>query len=529
MTMPCLYRPSLALALALAAVLWPAVASAQVERFAVLAGNDRGQPDELELAFAESDADKMSEVLVDLGGFRPENVVLLRGSDAGTFRRTLISINQRIRARVHAGSQITLLVYYSGHADERALHLGSSELPLAELEDLVGGSAADFRLLIVDACRSGALTRAKGGRSAPAFAIELDDRLSGEGAVYLTSTAANEDAQESSELRGSFFTHYLVSGMLGAADANGDGQVVLSEAYRYAYEHTVRASSRTMAGMQHPSFRYSLAGQGDIVLTRPAAGPSQRTRVRFPAGRTYLLFRGGESGAVVAEVGHADRRRTLSVKPGRYFVRARAPRHLLEGMIDVPAGAAEVVVENSGLERIEYARLVRKGGTDLHMAHAVEAGARLRTAIHEGASPCAGAFAGYRVDYAYLALAARLGACRSTFDNRYIAADSDELDLGLRLVHVRDWAPIGLEIGVDAGASLLTQRFDTTGTAPSRTSAAAYVGAGAGVSLPVWRGLALALEVSAQTYFFSLAERDRSESLASRFSLRGGLALQQWF
>ncbi len=504
-------------------------ASAQVERFAVLAGNNRGDVDEVDLDFAESDADKVSEVLIDLGGFRPENVVLLRGHRADSFRRALIAMNQRIRARAGEGRQITLVVYYSGHADEGALHLGTSQFPLAELEQLVSGSAADFRLLIVDACRSGVLTKIKGGRSAPAFAIDIDDRLSGEGAVFLTSTSANEDAQESSQLRGSFFTHYLVSGLLGAADSNDDGKVVLAEAYRYAYEHTVRASSRTMVGVQHPRFRYRLSGQGDIVLTRPRSDAAQRTRLSFPTGRGYLLFRGSESGPVVAEVGRTDRRRTLSVKPGRYFVRARGERHLLEGTIDIPAGTAATTIDDGALERIAYARLVRKGDGGIRTAHAIESGMWVRTTIHEQASPCVGLQAGYRIDYSYFALVGRTGVCRSSFRNRYIKAVSEEVDLDLRLLHVRDLAPMALQIGVSAGTSLLMQNFDTTGIAPRRTTLAAHVGAGAGASLSLWRSLAMAVDISAQTYFFSAENEDRRSSIASRFSLRGDLSLQHRF
>ncbi|MEZ4287262.1 MAG: hypothetical protein R3A47_03760 [Polyangiales bacterium] len=48
-------------------------------------------------------------------------------------------------------------------------------------------------------------------------------------------------------LKGSFFTHYLVTAMLGAADMDRDGQVDLREAYQYAFENTIRASSRMIS------------------------------------------------------------------------------------------------------------------------------------------------------------------------------------------------------------------------------------------------------------------------------------------
>ena len=78
-------------------VLSPTLAEARVERFAILIGNNRGEPDEAPLLYAESDAQRMSEVLRELGGFEPVNTVLLRGERIDTIRSTLITFNERIR------------------------------------------------------------------------------------------------------------------------------------------------------------------------------------------------------------------------------------------------------------------------------------------------------------------------------------------------------------------------------------------------------------------------------------------------
>ena len=177
------------------------VAVAGVERFAVLVGNSVGDGDDQHLRYAEADAEKVRDVLVDVGGVRPENVVMLEGATADAVRRALITVNDRIRV-LPEGTDAMLVVYYSGHADALALHLASTRLELDELQRLVRGSAARVRILVVDACRSGSLTRVKGGRRVEPFAITLDDRLGSEGAVFLTSSAANEDAQESDELEG---------------------------------------------------------------------------------------------------------------------------------------------------------------------------------------------------------------------------------------------------------------------------------------------------------------------------------------
>src|SRR4029077_39252 len=137
----------------------------------------------------------------------------------------------------------------------------------------------------------------KGGAPVPPFDIRLDERVPGEGAVFLTSSSASEDSQESEEIKGSFFTHALISGLLGAADENGDGRVTLDEAYRYAYEATLRASSRTLAGVQHPTFESEVRGQAVVVLATLEAKAPSRAWVALPEGRAWLLLQSSQDGA----------------------------------------------------------------------------------------------------------------------------------------------------------------------------------------------------------------------------------------
>src|SRR6185436_21139190 len=115
------------------------------------------------------------------------NQVVLRGKSADQVRRALIATNERIRVAQRAGRQAVLFVYYSGHGDADALHLGDSRLELRELEALVRGSPAQVRILVIDACRSGSLTRVKGGTQAPPIALTRVDEMSGEGVIVLTA------------------------------------------------------------------------------------------------------------------------------------------------------------------------------------------------------------------------------------------------------------------------------------------------------------------------------------------------------
>src|SRR5437870_2317459 len=485
--------------------------SAQVERFAVVVGNDQGQPPDLPLKYAETDAARVASMLQEVGGVRPENLVLLRGQDAGTVRSTLIAVNDRVRA---AGDQGMLIVYYSGHGDAGALHPGSSSLELRELEQLVRGSAASFRLLVLDACRSGALTRVKGGSPIPPFDIQLGERVAGEGAVFFTSSSASEDSQESDEIKGSFFTHALVSGLLGAADANGDGRVTLDEAYRYAYETTLRTSSRSVAGIQHPTFEYEVRGMGDFVLATLDANAPTRAWVELPAGRTWLLFQGSQEGSVVGEIGARDRSRRLSLRAGRYFARGRAPDVLLEGSFDAPAGGA-LAIDESRLERTEYARLVRKGGGGLSAVASLEAEGRLRSSLMDGSGVCPGAAVGMAVALRSVTFKPRVGWCRGGFSNPGLQATVDQYDLELSAVHVRDLHVISVELGLTVGGSLLVQRFQTQGVAPRRTTAALQLSPTVGITRELGARSYLFLIGAASTYLL------KSESSATSGSSFG--------
>lgn len=475
-------------------------AKAQVRRYAVVIGNNVGAPDEATLQYAQDDANKVATVLQELGGFAPQNTTVVGGRDAKQVRSALIETNERVRLQARNGVQSILVVYYSGHADARALHLGSSSLDIAQLEQLVVGSAATFRILILDSCRSGALTRVKGGVQAPPVHISVANRLAGEGVVFLTASSANEDAQESNELKGSFFTHYLVSGMVGAADDNGDGRVTLQEAYAFAYDATLRASSRTLGGMQHPTFRYQLRGQGDLALTSPVDYSAERATVAFPRGRTYLVMARDRHGAVVAEVNAFDQQRTISLRPGRYFVRGRATRYLLEGTLDAQAGHRQQV-DDAQLHRIEYARLVRKGGAALRAVHGPQLGYRVRSALGDE-SACHGPTAGYGVDLHDLSLSARVEFCRSAREGVNLREGLLEAGVTVQASRVWDFPFVSVGVGVSLGGAMVRQSFDTAGQAPDRILAAPNLAAHLGALIDLRAGFYAGADVAARTYFF---------------------------
>ncbi len=515
------------LAIVLLLAVLPTEATAAIVRYAVIIGNDQGAADEPTLRYAHSDAARVYDVLRTLGDFSEENMVLLQGRDPEAVQRVLIATNDRIR-RIRSTDDAVLFVFYSGHADADALHLGSERLPIERIRQLVRGSSADLRLLVLDSCRSGALTRVKGGKRVQPLSIQLDERLAGEGVVFLTSSSADEDAQESNELKGSFFTHYLVSGMVGPADTDRDGNVTLAEAYRYAYDNTIRASSKTLIGTHHPTFEYDMKGQGDVILTRVRSVAKGRARLSFPQGRAYLVFVGDPDGAVVAEVGAMDRTRDINVAAGRYYVRGRARDHLLEGPVRATAGD-RVVVEDDTLTRVEYARLVRKGSADKVLSHGPHVGYQLRSPVGPGTGLCHGARLGYPVETRWLSVTPRVGWCRASFAADRVGVTTDEFDLDLSAAHVFDIPLVSIGLGVAGGVSYFRQTFVSDGLAPPRNTIAGHLGALLSLGWDLRRGWYVLTDVVGQVYVIRTQREDGSPSQGASFTVRPFVGLGKRF
>jgi hypothetical protein len=464
-------------------LMWLAASDARAEtRFGLFIGNNIGLSIETPLRWAESDARRVHDVMRELGDLPADNAVLLLGEPASVVRETLIRLNERIRL---TGGPATLIVHYSGHADSKHLHLGDTALPLSELESLVRGSAATFRLLVLDACRSGALTRVKGGVVGPSVAVRDTDLVRHspvDGVVFLTASSRDEDAQESDLIRGSFFTHYFASGLRGAADVDSDGAVDLDEAYRFAAEHTLRATTTSEIGPQHPTFRHEFGGRTTIVLTRLQSN-SRGARLLLPRGLAWFVFGGSVDGPILAEVQRDDSARVVAVRGPRVFLRGRGKGALLEATIDVKAG--EVVdAGRIAFTRTTYARLVRKGGGP-DVANALELGYAMSAPIEENGDLLHGVALGFAHERTALTFIARLSVSWGGFDSAGqpgtshdegggIAAGArlrattrlTESSLGLRRAFDLDL--LSLELGVSAGVAWVHQTFDWVGAAPDR-------------------------------------------------------------
>ena len=308
-----------------------AAAQGGVVRHALIVGVNDGGGTLDPLLYAEQDAQKMAEVLTELGDFDESRITVLYRPDQATLQYALAK-----HAAISAQHDEDLfLFYYSGHADARGLRLQDEVYPYQALKHDIRNIDAEARVGVLDACRSGTITRLKGAAlSAPLFAGEP---LAAEGEAWLTASSADEMAQESDSLRGGFFTHYLVSGLRGAADT-GDGSVDLEEAMRYASTRVVEHTSTTVGGAQHPHFDMNLKGSGSLVLTSLAEADAAIT---LPAELTgdISIFRNPARTQVVAATKLAGQPLQIALPAGAYTIRRRTGDKLYEVGFGLHSGA----------------------------------------------------------------------------------------------------------------------------------------------------------------------------------------------
>jgi len=234
-------------------------------RLGIFIGSNNGGRDRIMLRYAVSDAKAVARVFGDMGGITQSDNILLVEPTVAEINRRLDAMGRELVSSRRNFQRTELVFYYSGHSDEDGLLLNRERYGYRELRERINNIETDMRIVILDSCSSGAITRAKGGVKTPPFLF--DTSVSAEGYAFLTSSSADEASQESDSIESSYFTHSLVAGLRGAADMVGDGRVTLNEIYRFAYTETLAKTETSIHGAQHPSYDMQLSGSGDVILT----------------------------------------------------------------------------------------------------------------------------------------------------------------------------------------------------------------------------------------------------------------------
>jgi uncharacterized caspase-like protein len=131
---------------------------------------------------------------------------------------------------------------------------------MREVETIFQRLAPERVIFITDSCYSGA-TAGRTFQTASRRAVVSEAFLSrlskGKGRVVLTASRANEVSEERDNLGHGVFTYYLLEGLMGKADLDGDGIITVDEAYAYVSKKVSEATGQN----QHPVKKGEVEGQ----------------------------------------------------------------------------------------------------------------------------------------------------------------------------------------------------------------------------------------------------------------------------
>jgi Caspase domain len=335
-----------------------AASDSELRRFALIIGANDGGSDRVRLRYATTDADAVARVVRELGGVAPADLEILLDPASQALDAGFAAMQRKLAAARQARVRIELLVYYSGHSDEEGLLLGGARYSYARLRDQIRAMPADVHIAILDSCASGAFTRTKGGTRQPSFLVDSANQVRGH--AFLSSSSADEAAQESDRIGASFFTHYLISGLRGGADRNRDGRVTLNEAYQFAFEETVSRTATTQHGTQHPAYDMHLAGTGDVVMTDLRATHAALVLAAEIDGR--VLIRNAQGRLVVELQKSRGAPMTLGLGPERYHVTLQRGTRHFQAMVDLGRGG-EAMLTEAALKAAAPELAVARGAT----------------------------------------------------------------------------------------------------------------------------------------------------------------------
>src|SRR5579863_8176693 len=239
----------------------PANASVSVPRgYALIVGisNYRNLPAKSQLEFPDRDADAMYSSLIspEGGNFHAENVHRLTGEKA-----TLANLKQELEVWLPsvAKEDDRVVIYFAGHGfiqggraylapyDLDPSNIAATGYPMDTLGTVAGSRIkARNKVLLTDSCHSGAITPDADAAQYNKSLLDLSRSM-----FSLTASRDRERSYESKDWGEGhgIFTYYVVKGLEGQADENGDGIVTADELADY----TRREVRRVTEGMQNPT------------------------------------------------------------------------------------------------------------------------------------------------------------------------------------------------------------------------------------------------------------------------------------
>ncbi|MBB4077861.1 hypothetical protein GGR28_000462 [Lewinella aquimaris] len=191
------------------------------------------------LRYTDDDAYQVYAFLksIEGGALSDDQVKVLIDEDA-THDNILAAMRETYR---QADENDVILFYFSGHG------LPGAFLPVdydgqqnalrhEDVHEALKGSRSRHKLVIADACHSGSLAARSGGGNTETLSAFYSALTNAQASTALMMSSKGEEiSMEDGGLRSGVFSHYLIRGLKGEADANHDRLVSIQELFAYVH------------------------------------------------------------------------------------------------------------------------------------------------------------------------------------------------------------------------------------------------------------------------------------------------------
>lgn len=199
------------------------------------------------------------------GGSVPAaNIVLLTNAQAS--KDNIIAKGKALFSKARKDDRV--IFYFTGHGDKGCFLpydvtvFGGNLLYFSEVKTIFKAAKCNTKLLFADACFSGSMKEGLSKNYELRSSIEKGNRLAENmNIAVMMSCQGDETSIESSSIEKGLFTYYLMEGLGGKANRDGNKYITIQELFYYVY-HEVQDEAASWGHKQTPE----LFGKFDLRL-----------------------------------------------------------------------------------------------------------------------------------------------------------------------------------------------------------------------------------------------------------------------
>jgi uncharacterized caspase-like protein len=209
-------------AIALFLLVRPQYTCPQGKIYAVLAGVSEYANANNNLTYSHTDAIEMYRML--RAHTHPAQIKLLTNQNAAC--DNIVYHTRQLFAEAQPDDIV--IFYFSGHGNNGMFFSHDKPLYFSTLSGIFKQCKAKRKMVFADACLSGTLR--KSSKKNPAAKTGL-----GKNVLFFLSSRSNQSSIESFGLKNGVFTYFLLAGLKGGADNNGDKFITAKELFNFVY------------------------------------------------------------------------------------------------------------------------------------------------------------------------------------------------------------------------------------------------------------------------------------------------------